>query len=94
MEEGGAVVVGEDLKIDAECLAVSEHRAVMIGNSGRAEIGVEMVLRIEADFLAHFPFGQHVATAHGQVAPARPRRRLQDGAAPSGPGHLPRRCQA
>ena len=84
VEQGRAVVVGEDLQLDAELLAVAEDRPVVVGDAGRPEVRVHMVLPVEAHPLAAVGLPHHVAAAHGEVAPAGSAGGLQDGAAVTG----------
>ena len=68
VEEGGAVVVGEDLELYAEFLAVAEDEAVVVGNAGRTEVGVHVILAVEVDPLPAVDLVNHVTGAGRQVS--------------------------
>ena len=68
VEEGSAVVVREDLERDTERLAVAEDRPVVVGNTGRPEIRVQVVPVVEAHPLPAVEFLDHVAAAGRQIA--------------------------
>ena len=89
VEQGRAVVVGEDLQIDPELLAVAEDRPVVVGDAGRPHVRVQVVFAAEARPLPAVGFLQHVPAAGGEAAPASPAGGFEEGAAVAGPGQLP-----
>ena len=73
VEEGRAVVVGEDLQLDPELLAVAEDRAMVVGDAGRPHVRVQVIPAAELHPLPAVGFLQHVTPAGGEAAPpARP----------------------
>ena len=84
VEEGRAVVVGEDLQLDAELLAVAEERTMVVGDARRAEVRVQVVALVEVHPLPAAGLLDHVAAAHREVAPASAPGGFQDRAAVAG----------
>ena len=89
VEQGRAVVVGEDLQIDPELLAVAEDRPVVVGDAGRPHVRVQVILATEVHPLPAVGFLQHVPAAGGEAAPPGPVGGLQDGAVVAGLRQLP-----
>ena len=84
VEQGRAVVVGEDLQIDPELLAVAEDRPVVVGDAGRPHVRVQVILAAEVHPLPAVGFLQHVPAAGGEATPPGPAGGLQDGAVVAG----------
>ena len=80
LQQGSPVVVDENLQRHPEGFAVPQYRLVMVGNTGRSHIRVEVIFVIEIHRLHGAELFQHVAAAYGQIAPAGTCGRLQDGA--------------
>ena len=89
VEEGRAVVVGEDLQLDPEFLAVAEDRAMVVGDAGRPHVRVQVIPAAELHPLPAVGFLQHVTPAGGEAAPPGAAGGFEDGAVVSGLRQLP-----
>ena len=81
LHPGVAVLVDEDLQGDAEFAAVAQEVLVGAWNPRRAGVEVEVGVVVEFADLPGTQLVDDVAAPQGEVAPARPMRRLQDRAA-------------
>src|ERR1700730_7522203 len=80
LDQGGAVVVDEQLQRNTQFAAISENSLMVTGKTRRAGIEVEVAMRPPVDLLRGIHLDDAVAAAHGPHPSAGPRTRFEDSA--------------
>src|SRR3984893_8812363 len=78
LNQGGAVVVDEQLQGNTQFAAISENSQMVTGKPRWASIEVEVAMGLPVDLLRGIRLDDAVAAAHGPHPSAGPRTRFED----------------